>query len=72
MKGIFCSRKGGATIRGQYFPLRTSDILAREIERKADKIAARSDIAGRAAARRRKAEAEADRRDYIFNRGIEQ
>ena len=38
----FCSRKGGATIKGQYFPLRTSDILAREIERKSDKIAKRA------------------------------
>ena len=33
-RNIFCSRKGGATIDGNFYPLqRTSEILAMKIER---------------------------------------
>ena len=40
-KHIFGSRKGGATIKGVFYPNRTSDILARQIERQATKMEAR-------------------------------
>jgi len=38
-KNIFCARNGGATIKGKFYPLRTSDILNRQIERDANKLA---------------------------------
>lgn len=51
---IFCSRKGGATIKGKFHPIRTSGILSMEIERFSNKIAKR----------RAKALATAQRREY--------
>lgn len=40
-KNVFCARKGGATINGKFYPLQTSDILSRQIERDAKKMACR-------------------------------
>lgn len=51
-KNIFCSRKGGATVRGKFFPLVTSGILSDKIEREANTRAARRKKAKRRAARR--------------------
>jgi len=42
-RGTFCSRKGGATIGGRFYPHpSTSTILAGQIERQANKLAARA------------------------------
>ena len=42
-RNIFCSRKGGATIKGKFYPHpNTSEILAGEIERKVKKMEARA------------------------------
>lgn len=42
-KGTFCSRAHGVTINGKFYHHpRTSEILARQIERQADKYAARN------------------------------
>ena len=35
---IFCSRKGGATVNGKFFPQRASSILADQVERYAKKM----------------------------------
>ncbi len=43
-KHIFCSRKGGATIQGKFCPApRVSEIMARQIERQANKMAFREE-----------------------------
>ena len=42
-RNVFCSRKGGATIKGKFYPHpSTSGILAGEIERKVKKMEARA------------------------------
>ena len=51
MNNVFCARKGGATIKGRYFPLRASDIMAHELERQAMKMERRA--AKRAARKQR-------------------
>lgn len=40
-RNIFCNRKGGATIKGKFYPLRTSTFLAMQYRRKADKMEAK-------------------------------
>jgi hypothetical protein len=37
----FCSRKGGAVIKDKFYPIRTSDILARQLERQNNKMSKR-------------------------------
>ncbi len=39
MRNTYCSRKGGATIKGKFYPApRTSAILAGQLERYANKM----------------------------------
>lgn len=40
-KNIFCGRKGGAHINNKFYPIRTSDILAKELERRNNKMETR-------------------------------
>jgi len=42
-KNIFCNRKGGVTIKGKFYPHpRTSEILAAQLKRQANKMEARA------------------------------
>ncbi len=41
-KHIFCARKGGATMETKFYPLSTSGILAKQIERASIKLTARA------------------------------